>query len=165
MKKLIVAAVLFAAGAMMAQESAPAPEGACKCGAECKCETPCKCDVPKCAEACAKKCECKGECKCAPKGPDCGCRRPPKGPRGERPGAEGRPQHRRPRLEKCNCCPECKGYILPEPPKDGEGRRGRHPGMKDKGRRGPHRMGPPPSADEGEMPPPPPPEAPVQEIE
>lgn len=113
MKKLMIIATLCLAGVAFAQE----PEA-------------------------PKACPCAGECACG-KGPACDCAQPaaeaPKPPEGKdfRPRGPRRPM---PKFKKCECCPECKGVILPERPPRGErpgfkGPRGERPAFK--GPRGP----------------------------
>ena len=93
MKKLMIIATLCLAGVAFAQE----PEA-------------------------PKACPCAGECACG-KGPACDCAQPaaeaPKPPEGKDFRQRG-PRRPMPKFKKCECCPDCKGVILPERPPRGE---------------------------------------------
>ena len=180
MKKMIAMALMCAAGFAFAQEAAQpeAPQGlpppppppcqmtdrpACPApGPQCACpKDECKCPKPEC--------KCTGECKCPPPPPpfcDKAGRPCPPPPACDKVAPRGMPQ-----FEKCNCCPDCKGVIIPEDfftrgPRHGM-KHGRRHG-KGHGRMGPrpHRHGmrpipPPPPAPEAAAPEAPAPEAPV----
>ena len=114
MKKLMIIAAIAVAGFAFAQEAGVPP--------------PPPAEAPAAISECAKepeaapKCPCGAEKKCGPK-PECagqkpGCERKGgefRGPRhhgqhGMRHGMGGKP-----RFQKCNCCPECKGFIMLPP--------------------------------------------------